>query len=208
MEDTDINVLSVENLNSKFYNMQRRIKNMKNNWKLVLIIGAGVIAVILLCVFGIQSSQNKAFALEEQVNTAQSDIKVQEKRRVDLVYNLADCVKQYDRHEAETLTAIVEGRGSTGDIENVTTAIAAVSEAYPELKSNENYKQLMNELSMTENLIAEYRSNYNKQIKVYNRYIRKFPTRIFLDWLGYEVQEYTYLDYDAPETAPQNLFEE
>ena len=141
---------------------------MKNNWKLVLIIGAGVVAVILLCVFGIQSSQNKAFALEEQVNTAQSDIKVQEKRRVDLVYNLADCVKQYDRHEAETLTAIVEGRGSTGDIENVTTAITAVSEAYPELKSNENYKQLMNELSMTENLIAEYRSNYNKQIKVYN----------------------------------------
>ena len=181
---------------------------MKNNWKLVLIIGAGVVAVILLCVFGIQSSQNKAFTLEEQVNTAQSDIKVQEKRRVDLVYNLADCVKQYDKHEAETLTAIVEGRGSTGDIENVTTAITAVSEAYPELKSNENYKQLMNELSMTENLIAEYRSNYNKQIKVYNRYIRKFPTRIFLDWLGYEVQEYTYLDYDASETAPQNLFEE
>ena len=208
MKDTDISVLSVENLNSRFYNMQRRIKNMKNNWKLVLIIGAGVVAVILLCVFGIQSSQNKAFTLEEQVNTAQSDIKVQEKRRVDLVYNLADCVKQYDKHEAETLTAIVEGRGSTGDIENVTTAITAVSEAYPELKSNENYKQLMNELSITENLIAEYRSNYNKQIKAYNRYIRKFPTRIFLDWLGYEVQEYTYLDYDAPETAPQNLFEE
>ena len=208
MEDTDIHVLSVENLNSIFYNTQRRMKNMKNNWKLVLIIGAGVMAVILLCVFGIQSSQNKAFTLEEQVNTAQSDIKVQEKRRVDLVYNLADCVKQYDKHEAETLTAIVEGRRSTGDIENVTTAITAVSEAYPELKSNENYKQLMNELSITENLIAEYRSNYNKQIKAYNRYIRKFPTRIFLDWLGYEVQQYTYLDYDAPETAPQNLFEE
>ena len=184
------------------------LKNMKNNWKLVLIIGTGVMAVILLCVFGIQSSQNKAFTLEEQVNAAQSDIKVQEKRRVDLVYNLADCVKQYDKHEAETLTAIVEGRGSTGDIENVTTAITAVSEAYPELKANENYKQLMNELSMTENLIAEYRSNYNKQIKAYNRYVRKFPTRIFLDWLGYEIQQYTYLDYDAPETAPQNLFEE
>ena len=58
----------------------------KSNWKLPIIIGAGIIAVILLCVFGVQSSQNKAFALEEQVNTAQSDIKVQEKRRVDLVY--------------------------------------------------------------------------------------------------------------------------
>ena len=138
--------------------------NKKINWKLSLIIGAGVIAIILLCIFGVQGSQNKAIALEEQVNTASSDINVQEKRRVDLVYNLADCVKQYDKHEAETLTAIVEGRGSSGDIENVTTAITAVSEAYPELKSNENYKQLMTELSMTENLIAEYRSNYNKQI--------------------------------------------
>lgn len=138
---------------------------MKNtNWKLFLIVSVGIVAIILLCVFGVQSSQNQAFALEEQVKTAQSDIKVQEKRRVDLVYNLADCVKQYDKHEAETLKAIVDGRGSTGDIENVTTAITAVTEAYPELKSDGNYKNLMNELSMTENLIAEYRSNYNKQI--------------------------------------------
>ena len=182
--------------------------NKKTNWKLPLIIGASVVTVIILCVFGVQSSQNKAFSLEEQVNTAQSDIKVQEKRRVDLVYNLADCVKQYDKHESETLTAIAEGRGSSGDIENVTTAIAAVSEAYPELKANENYKQLMNELYMTENLIAEYRSNYNKQIKEYNRYIRKFPTRMFLNILGYEAQEYTYLDYQAPVDAPKNLFED
>jgi len=66
----------------------------------------------------------------------------------------------------------------------------------------------MNELSITENLIAEYRSNYNKQIKEYNRYVRKFPTRLYLSWLGYEVQNYTYLDYDAPVDAPQNLFGE
>ena len=182
---------------------------MKNaNWKAAVIIGVGVIAVILMIVFGVQSSQNKAIALEEQVNTAQSDIEVQEKRRMDLVYNLVDCVKQYDKHEADTLTAIVDDRGSTGDIENVATAITAVAEAYPELKSNENYKTLMNELSMTENLIAEYRSNYNKQIKEYKRYVRKFPTRQFLGMLGYEIQDYQYLDYDAPETAPQNLFGE
>lgn len=181
---------------------------MKTNWKLWLIIAAGIISVILMCVFGVQGAQNKAFSLEEQVNTASSDIKVQEKRRVDLVYNLADCVKQYDKHESETLKAIVDGRGQAGDIENITTAIAAVSEAYPELKSNENYKELMNELSMTENLIAEYRSNYNKQIKEYNRYVRKFPTRLYLSWLGYEVQDFTYLDYEAPVDAPQNLFGE
>lgn len=180
----------------------------KSNVKLGLIIAAGVVAMLLLCIFGVQSAQNKAFALEEQVNTADSDIKVQEKRRVDLIYNLADCVKQYDQHEAETLAAIVDGRGSTSDIENVTTAITAVAEAYPELKSNENYKELMNELSMTENFLAEHRSNYNKQIKEYNRYVRKFPTRMFLDILGYETQEYTYLDYNTPVDAPQNLFED
>lgn len=66
----------------------------------------------------------------------------------------------------------------------------------------------MNELAITENLIAEFRSNYNKQIKEYKRYIRKFPTRVFLDILGYEKQEYKYLDYNAPEDAPQDLFEE
>ena len=88
----------------------------------------------------------------------------------------------------------------------MTTSIAAVAEAYPELKSNENYKELMNELSITENLIAEYRENYNKQIKEYNRYARKFPTRLFLNILGYEMQQYQYLDYDAPVDAPQNLF--
>lgn len=64
----------------------------------------------------------------------------------------------------------------------------------------------MNELSITENLIAEYRENYNKQIKEYNRYVRKFPTRFFLNILGYETKQYRYLDYGAPVDAPQNLF--
>ena len=181
---------------------------MKNTkWKLPLIIGVGIVAIILLCIFGVQSSQNKAIALEEQVNTAASDINVQEKRRVDLVYNLADAVMQYDEHEAETLKSIVDGRGTTGDIKNVTTAITAVAEAYPELKSNENYKQFMNELSITENLIAQYRENYNKSITNYNRYVKKFPTRIFLDLTGYEVQEFERLDFEAPVDAPQNLFD-
>lgn len=180
--------------------------NKQSNWKLIGIVAVGVIAVLALCVFAVQGAQNKAYSLEEQVNTANSDIKVQEKRRIDLVYNLADCVMQYDKHEAETLKAIVAGRGSTGDIENVTTAITAVSEAYPDLKSNENYKELMNELSITENLIAEYRSNYNQQVKEYNRYVRKFPTRLFLDILGYNAPSFDYLNYDAPVDAPQNLF--
>ena len=157
---------------------------MKNKWKVVALVVAIVIALGGLGVVVVQGAQNTAIALEEQVNTAYSDIEVQEKRRIDLIYNLVDCVKQYDAHEAETLKAVVDARGGAGDIENVTTAITAVSEAYPELKANENYKELMNELSMTENLIAEHRSNFNKQIKEYNRYVRKFPARVFLDILG------------------------
>ena len=174
--------------------------------KLIGISLVGIISVVLMVVFMIQGVQNKAISLEEQVNIASSDIKVQEKRRVDLVYNLVDTVKNYDKHEAETLKAVVEGRSSKGDIEDVNTLISAVTEAYPELKSNENYKTLMTELSMTENLIAEYRSNYNKQIKEYKRYVRKFPNGMFLGMLGYETQDYQYLDYNAPTDAPTNLF--
>ena len=86
--------------------------------------------------------------------------------------------------------------------------INAVAEQYPQLQSNANYKQLMNELSVTENLIAEYRSNFNKQVKEYNRYIRKFPTRLFLSMTGYESMEYEYLNYDVSSDAPTNLFGE
>lgn len=181
---------------------------MKNKWKLTIITGAAIIGVTLLGVFGVQSSQNKAISLEESVTSAESDIKVQEKRRVDLIYNLADCVQQYDVHESDTLTALAENMNNGNSMNEVNTAIAAVTYSYPELKSNDNYKQLMNELSTTENMIAQYRENYNKSITSYNRYIRKFPTRIFLDWAGYEAQDYKKLDYQAPETAPQKLFGE
>ena len=178
------------------------------NWKLPLIIIGTVLVVVLGCVFGVQSSQNKAISLEESVYTAESDIKVQEKRRVDLVYNLADCVKQYDKHESETLTGLADGMSNGNSVEDVNTALAEVTYAYPELKSNENYKQLMNELSITENMISQYRENYNKSIKAYKRYVRRFPTRIFLDWTGYEVLEFERLDYQAPVDAPQDLFGE
>lgn len=178
------------------------------NWKLPLIIAGTVLVVILGCVFGVQSSQNKAISLEESVYTAESDIKVQEKRRVDLIYNMADCVKQYDEHESETLTWIADGMSKGNSVEDVNTALAAVTYAYPELKSNENYKQLMNELSITENMIAQYRENYNKSVTAYNRYVKKFPARIFLNWTGYEVLEFERLDYQAPVDAPQELFEE
>lgn len=180
--------------------------------KLIIISFASVLAFVFAVIWGMYEVENQAISLEEQVKSAYSDINIQEKRRVDLIYNLVDTVKNYDKHEASTLQAVVEARtNGKGDISEVTTLISSVAESYPELKSNENYKELMNELSVTENLIAQHRTNYNQQIKEYNRYIKKSPRRQVLSILGYEIlstEEYDYLDYDAPTTAPQNLFGE
>ena len=147
--------------------------------------------------------------MEEQINTAQSEIKVQEKRRADLIPNLVDCVQAYDEHEYQTLMDVVNARGSSSDesVQEIQTMIQAVAEAYPELKSNENYRELMNELATTENLIANYRSNFNKWVKSYNQYVRKFPNRQILGMLGYEIIGYEYLDYNVSSDAPTNLFE-
>jgi len=103
---------------------------------------------------------------------------------------------------------VVSARGTDSDqsVAEIQTMIQAVAEAYPDLKSNENYKELMNELATTENLIANYRSNYNKWIKSYNQYVRKFPNKQILSMLGYEAVAYTYLDYNTSADAPTNLF--
>jgi len=176
--------------------------------KITLITIAIIIAIILLGVFAFQGVQNKAISLEEQIYTAHSDIDVQQKRRADLIPNLVDCVKAYDKHEYQTLMDVVSARGTDSDLSvaEIQTMIQAVAEAYPDLKSNENYKELMNELATTENLIANYRSNYNKWIKSYNQYVRKFPNKQILNMLGYEIMSYTYLDYNTSADAPTNLF--
>lgn len=162
----------------------------------------------VLCVCAIQVPQNKAISLEETINSAYADVEAQEKRRVDLVYNLVDTVQAYDKHEAETLKEVVKYRAEgSRNIEDVNTVISAITESYPELKSNENYKQLMKELSITENMIMEYRATYNTQIKNYNSYVRKFPTRLFLSLTGYVIVDKQYLEFEAPSDAPQNLFD-
>ena len=178
------------------------------NIKVILITIAIIVAAIMLFVFAFQGVQNKAISLEEQIDTAHSEIKVQEKRRADLIPNLVDCVKAYDEHEYNTLMAVIEARGSASDesAAEIQTMINAVAEAYPELKSDENYKELMKELAITENSIANYRSNYNKWIKTYNQHVRKFPNKQILNMLGYEVIDYSYLDYNVSEDAPTNLF--
>lgn len=183
---------------------------MKNfSVKLLLIILAIIVATGAMFVFAFQGIQNKAISYEEQISTAQSEIEVQLKRRADLIPNLVDCVKAYDEHEYQTLMDVISARGTSSDasVNEIQTMINAVAEAYPELKSSENYRELMNELAATENLIANYRSNYNTWVKSYKQYVRKFPNRQILDMLGYEVMDYAYLSYDVSEDAPTNLFD-
>lgn len=179
------------------------------SWKLVLIIIAVILAVVLMFVFAFQGVQNKAINLEEQITTAQSEIKIQEKRRADLIPNLVDCVKAYDKHEYQTLMDVVAARGTSSDaaIKEVTTMINAVAEAYPQLQSNTNYKQLMTELAVTENLIAQTRTNYNTWVTQYKSYVRKFPNKGILNMLGYEVQSFEKLTFDVSSDAPTNLFD-
>ena len=179
------------------------------SWKLILIIVAAVIAVVLMFVFAFQGVQNKAINLEEQITTAQSEIKIREKRRADLIPNLVDCVKAYDEHEYKTLMGVIEARGTNSDqaAAEITTMINAVAEQYPQLKSNENYKQLMTELSATENLIAQTRTNYNTWVTQYNSYVRKFPNSGILNMLGYERQSFEKLTFEVSSDAPTDLFD-
>ena len=182
---------------------------MKFSWKLCVIIVGVLLAITLLFLFAFQGVQNKAIGLEEQITTAQSEIKIQEKRRADLIPNLVDCVKAYDEHEYNTLMAVIEARGSSSDevVGDIMANINVVAEQYPELKSNENYKQLMTELATTENFIANTRTNYNTWVSKYNSYVRKFPNRGILDMVGYEVQTFNKLTYDVSSDAPTNLFD-
>lgn len=177
--------------------------------KKALIIVGIILALVLFIVFALNGVPNNVISYEEQITTAQSEIKIQEKRRADLIPNLVDCVKEYDKHEYETLMAVVEARGTNSDssVQEIQTMINAVAEQYPELKSNENYKELMNELSTTENKIAQVRSNYNEWVSKYNSYTKKFPNRQILNFLGCEVTEYQKLTFDVSSDAPTNLFD-
>lgn len=199
-------------MNEKIYNNENNKSTKRSfnvNVKLTLIITGIVLALALFTVFALNGVPNKVISYEEQITTAQSEIKIQEKRRADLIPNLVDCVKEYDKHEYETLMAVIEARGTNSDssANEIKTMINAVAEQYPDLKSNENYKELMNELSTTENKIAQVRSNYNEWVTKYNSYTRKFPNRQILSFLGYEVTEYQKLAFDVSSDAPTNLFD-
>ena len=177
--------------------------------KTILFIAA-IFAVAAVTLFAIMGVENSAISYEEVIEETAGDIRVQEKRRFDLIPNLVECVKQYDEHEYKTLKDVVAARSGNGtsDVEEIKNAINVVVEKYPELQSQKNYQELMNELAITENKIAEIRKFYNKNVTDYKRFIRQFPNKQLLSLRAYEPKDYERLSFENSSVdAPKNLFD-
>ena len=179
-----------------------------------VIIGV-IIAVIVIIAVSIIGSYNGLISLEESTNTAYSDIQVQLQRRMDLVPNLVNTVKGYAAHETEVFTAVSDARAKlagAGTVEEASEAneelssalsrLIAISESYPELKSNENFLSLQDELAGTENRIGVARKDYNDAVQKYNVKIRSFPTNM----LGFEKKQQFEAD-SAAQSAPSVSFD-
>jgi LemA protein len=164
-----------------------------------------VIGAIVLLVLWIIMIYNGLVAMRQRVNQAFADIDVQMKQRHDLIPNLVETVKGYASHERGTLEAVVQARNAavaagTGGVaaqaaaENVLSGalrqLFALSEAYPDLKANQNFQQLQSELSDIENKLAAARRFFNNAVQEYNTGIQQFPAVLLAGSLGFAPKEF------------------
>lgn len=163
-----------------------------------------VIAVLigLMAVWGI-SSYNSLVTLNEEVNSKWSNIDTVLQRRADLIPNLVATVKGYASHEKEVLTHISDARAklagaqtpadkasANNELSGALSRLLVVVENYPDLKANQNFTQLMDELSGTENRISVSRRDYNEAAKLFNAQIKSFPTVIIARLGAFSPKEY------------------
>ncbi len=175
-----------------------------------------VVAVVAIIAIALVSSYNGFVDKEEAVKTAQSTISVQLQRRADLIPNFVNTAKGYSDYEQSTFTAVTQARAKVADATGAEEQAAAsaqldsaidvwvnaVTEAYPELKSDKLYIALQDELAGTENRIAVARKDYNDAASVYNKSIRRFPANITAAIFGFEQVEY-FETPDSVNDAPQ-----
>ena len=160
----------------------------------------GVIVVVLLFVI---TTYNGLVTLRQRVNQSFADVDVQLKQRHDLIPNLVETVKGYAAHESGTLEAVIQARNTAmaaqgtaqqGAAENALTGalrqVFALSEAYPNLKANENFQQLQMELTDLENKIAASRRFFNNAVQEYNTGIQRFPAALFAGMFGFGPREF------------------
>jgi len=183
-----------------------------------------IIGPLVLFVLWVIMIYNGLVALRQRVNQAFSDIDVQTKQRHDLIPNLVETVKGYAAHERGTLEAVVQARNAAvtaqaGGVaaqaaaENVLSGalrqLFALSEAYPDLKANQNFQQLQAELSDIENKIAAARRFFNNAVQEYNTGIQQFPAVLMAGALGFTQKEFFDVGVDERkvlEQAPQVKF--
>lgn len=167
----------------------------------------GIVVILLLLIMPIFGSYNSLIVLEEQVSNSWSQIDNQLTRRGDLIPSLVETVKGYAQHEEAIFTEIADARsrlagaGSPAermDSENQLTGalsrLLAISENYPDLKADTNFRQLQDELAGTENRIAIARKDYNDSVTSFNSKVRRFPTVFFAGIMGFEQKTY----FEAP----------
>ncbi len=177
-----------------------------------------VLAVVaLLVVFGF-SSYNSLVSMNENVNGKWSQIENMLQRRADLIPNLVSTVKGYAAHEQQAIAAVTDARAklagaagpaakaqADGELSSALSRLLVVVENYPNLKADQNFRALMDELSGTENRIAVARKDYNDAVQGYNTKIRSLPTSIFAGMMGFGPKEYFRAEEGAKQ-VPQVKF--
>ncbi len=187
-----------------------------------------LVAVTLVAMCGLTScNYNTLVEKQQEVDQAWAQVENQYQRRADLIPNLVNTVKGYSTHEQETLTKATEARAKATSItlsaddlteENLARfqqaqneltgalkSLLAVTEAYPDLKANENFLNLQAQLEGTENRISTERMRYTEVVRDYNTAIKKFPTNIYAGWFGFKEKPQFKAEAGA-EKAPEVKF--
>ena len=178
-----------------------------------------VLGVVVLLLLYVVFTYNGLVRLRNRVEAAWAQIDVQLKRRYDLIPNLVETVKGYAAHERQTLEAVTaartasmnaQGPAQQAQAENMLSgalkSLFAVAEAYPELKANQNFLQLQEELTGTEGRISYARQFYNDTVQRLNTKIQSFPANVLAGMFGFKEREYFEIEDLATREAPKVQF--